>query len=178
MLLPLAVTSHETKMCKGSPFMCSLQCVHGCSSWHMSTLYYTVANLVNLLSFQRVSLEPNCILHSTNQPRDPVGMRTLVMEPNIGHWTSLVAQMAKHLLTMQETWVQSLGQEDLLEKEMAPHSSILAWRIPWTEEPGRVQSVGSQRVGHNWATSLSLSYSIWIITQHTLQTDKIKIKSI
>ena len=49
---------------------------------------------------------------------------------------SLVAQMIKHLPTMPETWVQSLGQEDLLEKEMATHSSILAWKIPWTEEPG------------------------------------------
>ena len=50
---------------------------------------------------------------------------------------------------MQEARVQSLGQEDSLEKEMATHSSILAWRIPWTEEPGRLQSMGSQRVGHN-----------------------------
>ena len=57
---------------------------------------------------------------------------------------------------MQETRVQSLGQEDPLEKEMATHSSILAWRIPWTEEPGGLQSTGSQRVGHDWATSLSL----------------------
>ena len=51
--------------------------------------------------------------------------------------------------------VQSLGGEDLLEKEMATHSSILAWKIPWTEEPGRLQSMGSQRVGHDWATSLT-----------------------
>jgi len=50
---------------------------------------------------------------------------------------------------MQETWVQSLGQEDPLEKEMATYSSILAWRIPWTEEPGGLQSTGLQRVGHN-----------------------------
>ena len=50
---------------------------------------------------------------------------------------------------MQEMWVQSLGQEDSLEKEMATHSSILAWRIPWTEEPGGLQSKGSQRVGHD-----------------------------
>ena len=54
---------------------------------------------------------------------------------------------------MQETWVWSLGQEDLLEKGMATHSSILAWRISWTEEPGSLQSMGSQRVGHNWATN-------------------------
>ena len=58
----------------------------------------------------------------------------------------LVAQMVKNLSATQETWVQSLGQEDPLEKGMATHSSILAWRIPWTEEPGRLQSTGSQRV--------------------------------
>ena len=53
---------------------------------------------------------------------------------------------------MQETWVQSLGQEDPLEEGMALHSSILAWSIPWREEPGRLQSMGLQRLGHNWAT--------------------------
>ena len=57
--------------------------------------------------------------------------------------------MVKRLPTMQETGVQSLGQEDLLEKEMATHSSILAWKIPWTEEPGRLQSMGSQTVEHD-----------------------------
>ena len=62
---------------------------------------------------------------------------------------SLVAQRLKHLPAMRETWVQSLGQEDPLEKEMATHSSILAWRIPWREEPSRLQSMGSQRVGHD-----------------------------
>ena len=59
-------------------------------------------------------------------------------------WASLVAQTVKHLPTVRETWVQSLGQEDPLEKEMAIHSSILAWKIPWTEEPGGLQSTGSQ----------------------------------
>ena len=63
--------------------------------------------------------------------------------------TSLVAQMVKSLPAVQETWVQSLGQEDPLEKEMATHSRILAWRIPWTEEPGGLQSTGSQRVRHD-----------------------------
>ena len=57
--------------------------------------------------------------------------------------------MVKRLPTMAETWVQSLGREDLLEKEMATHSGILAWKIPWMEEPGRLQSMGSQRVGHD-----------------------------
>jgi len=61
----------------------------------------------------------------------------------------LVAQRLKHLATMWETWVQSLGREDPLEKEMATHSSILAWKIPWTEDPGRLQFIGLQRVGHN-----------------------------
>ena len=70
----------------------------------------------------------------------------------------LVAQRLKHLPAMREAWVQSLGWEDPLEKEMATHSSILAWRIPWMEEPGGLQSTGSQRVGHDWATSLSLTY--------------------
>ena len=60
-----------------------------------------------------------------------------------------MAQTVKHLPTMQETRVQSLGQEDLLEKEMATHSSILAWKIPWMEEPGRLQSMGSQSVRHD-----------------------------
>ena len=63
--------------------------------------------------------------------------------------TSLEAQIVKRLPAMQETGVQSLGREAPLEKEMATHSSTLAWKIPWTEEPGRLQSMGSQRVGHN-----------------------------
>ena len=62
---------------------------------------------------------------------------------------SLVAQRLKSLPLMRDTWVRSLGREDPLEKEMATCSSILAWRIPWTEEPGGLQSVGSQRVGHD-----------------------------
>ena len=64
-------------------------------------------------------------------------------------WTSLVAQTVKCLPTMWKTQVQSLDQEDLLEKEMVTHSSILAWKIPWTEEPGRLQSMGSQRVRYD-----------------------------
>ena len=62
---------------------------------------------------------------------------------------ALVAQTVRRLPAMQETWVQSPGQEDPLEKEMATHSSTLAWKISWMEEPSRVQSMGSQRVGHD-----------------------------
>ena len=64
-------------------------------------------------------------------------------------WAFFVAQTVKNLPIMQETWVRSLSQEDPLEKGMATHPSILAWRIPWTEEPGELQSMGSQRVGYN-----------------------------
>ena len=65
---------------------------------------------------------------------------------------------------MQETQVRFLGQEDPLEKEMATHSSTLAWKIPWTEEPGRLQSMGSQRVRHDWATSLPRNFSLSFCT--------------
>ena len=61
---------------------------------------------------------------------------------------SLVAQTVKHLSTKQEAWLRPLGLEDPLEKEMATHSSILAWKIPWMEEPARLECMGSQRVGH------------------------------
>ena len=64
-------------------------------------------------------------------------------------WASLVAQTVKHLPGMRETWVRSLGWEDPLEKEMATQSSTLAWKIPWTEEPGRLQSTGLPRVRHD-----------------------------
>ena len=64
-------------------------------------------------------------------------------------WASLVVQTVKNPLAMWETWVRSPGWEDPLEEDMAIHSSILAWRIPWTEEPGGLQSMESQRVGHD-----------------------------
>ena len=68
------------------------------------------------------------------------------------YWASLVAQTVKCMPTMRETWVRSLGREDPLEKEMATHSSTLAWKIPWAEEPGRQHSMGSKRAGHNIVT--------------------------
>ena len=74
-----------------------------------------------------------------------------------------MAQRLKHLPAMWETWVRSLGWEDPLEKEMATHSSTLAWRTPWREEPGRLQSMGSQRVRHDWATSLHFTSAFFIV---------------
>ena len=69
------------------------------------------------------------------------------------------AEMVKNLSAMWETRVWSLGQEDTLQEELATHSSILVWRIPWTEEPGGLQSMGSQRVGHDWATP---THTVWV----------------
>ena len=81
-----------------------------------------------------------CISHHRNQGTDfPTWIRTSLCFT----WASLVAQRIKHLPAMQETWVWTLGREDPLEKGMATHSSILAWRIPWMEDPGRLQSMGS-----------------------------------
>ena len=80
-------------------------------------------------------------------PSDPQNPSRTLLEQTLG--SSLVAQMVKRLPTKWETWVRSLGWEHLLEKEMATHSSILAWRIPWIKEPGRQQSIGLPRAGHN-----------------------------
>ena len=85
--------------------------------------------------------------------------RALTPHPATYTRASLVAQMVKKLPVMWETWVWSLSQEDRLEKGMATHSSILACRIPWTEEPGRLQSKESQRVRRDWATNTTHPYS-------------------
>ena len=74
---------------------------------------------------------------------------------------SWMAQMLKNLPAVQETWVWCLSRENPLEKAMATHSSVLAWRIPWTEEPGGLQSIESQRVVHNWATNKH-THTNWI----------------
>ena len=86
------------------------------------------------------------------------------MTPPFIFWASLVAQMVKRLPVMRETQVQSLGREDPLEKEMATHSSTLAWKIPWTENPGRLQSMRSQRVGHDWVTSLFFPFPLYLFS--------------
>ena len=90
--------------------------------------------------FQARVLEWNAITFSAQMAKSHV---------NYFGSASLVAQRLKHLPGMRETRVQSLGREDPLQKEMATHSSTLAWKIPWTEEPGRLQSMGTQRVRHN-----------------------------
>ena len=89
-------------------------------------------------------------LQANSLPTEPPG-KAILWFLNIFYicYPTLVAQTVKCLPTMREMWVQSLGWEDPLEKEMATHSSTLAWKIPWMEEPGRLQSMGLQRVGHD-----------------------------
>ena len=88
-------------------------------------------------------------------------MALLVKNPSV-MWASLAAQTVRSLPAVQGSRVQSLDREDPLEKEMATHSSILAWKIPWLEESSRLQPMGSQRVGHDWATSRSL-FSLFLL---------------
>ena len=107
-------------------------------------------DLFHLLHWQEGSLPVIFLLSYSlillcNQEINEVFIKYLLQT----QWASLVAQMVKNPPALQETRVQSLGQEDSLEKEMATHSSILAWRIPWTEKPGRLQSMRLQRVGHD-----------------------------
>ena len=99
------------------------------------------------------------------------------------NFTCLVAQMAKNLPAMQEIWARFLGQEDPLEEETAPHSSILAWRIPWTEEPGGLQSMGSQRVRHFMEYNLyAIQYTcftctVWVLTNTYRHVNTFAIKT-
>ena len=94
------------------------------------------------------------------------GIHDIFVSVYIHILASLVAQMVKNLPTMQETQVWSLGQKDSLGKGMATHSSILAWEIPWTGEPGRLQSIGSQSVGHDWVTNTH-THIRWIFIGRT-----------
>ena len=104
--------------------------------------------ILNLLHWQVISL-PDFIFWGSKITADGDYSHEIKKCLLLGRRASLVAQWVKHLLTMRETRVRSLGQEDPLEKEMAVHSSTLAGKIPWTQEPGRLQSVGLQRVGHD-----------------------------
>ena len=101
-----------------------------------SFLVHTVGIITELIAWGYLLWRLNDLLHVSHILR-----------------ASLVAQMVKNLPAMQETWVWSLSREDTLEKGMATHSSIHAWRIPWTEKPGGLQSMGLQRVRHNQATN-------------------------
>ena len=113
---------------------------------------------------------------STSQPHSTFSISSILFSvyliayleaPEEWREASLMAQMVKNLPAMQKTWLPSLTQEDPLEEGMATHSSILAWRIPWTQEPG----VGSQRGGHNWATSTFTFYEPRMMSGHSATPD-------
>ena len=93
--------------------------------------------------------------------------RSLLKDLFIDYWASLVAQMVKNLPARQETWVQSLGWEDPLEKGMATHCSILAWRIPWTEEPGRLYSLWGHKESDRTEQLTLLDYLVMLSRYHT-----------
>ena len=132
-------------------------------------------------SFERPTCS-SCLLQLNNQPLNIKWMLLLdfnqleevryslisignfweLIKPYCIYRTSLVAQTVKNLPAVQETRVQSLGWEDPLEKEMATHSSVLAWKIPWTGKPSGLQPLGLQRVGHDWATN-TFTFTLWYI---------------
>ena len=109
--------------------------------WPLHILFALRITTSEIIHFYQLFLEP--------QVWWSCGHRNLM--ESIFLWAILMTQQVKNLPAIQEIWVQSLGREDPLEKEMATHSSILVWKIPWTEEPGGLWSMGSQRVGHSWA---------------------------
>ena len=127
--------------------------------WHMYTLFSLRINHRNLLLVLKIIPKFMCF---------PAALLTspglfLFWVCTMFSWASLVVQTVKRLPAVQETRVRSLGWEDPLEKEMATHSSTLAWKIPWTEDARRLQSMRSQRVRHDWATSVSvqLCFLVW-----------------
>ena len=97
-------------------------------------------------------------IHGVAKSQTRLSNWTTTTDEQLNTWASLVAQMVKNLPAMQ-TWVQSLSWEDSLEKGMATHSSILAWRMPWTEEPGGLQPMGLQRVRQDWVTNTFTAYN-------------------
>ena len=130
----------QTKLLGVSQF-----CLLGPNTWHfifsigINNMAFLVAQLVKESACN--AEDPSSIPESGRSPEEGTGY------PLQYSWASLVAQLVRNLPAMQETWVRSLGWEDPLEKGTATHSSILAWRIPWTGEPCRPQTLGSQRVG-------------------------------
>ena len=117
-----------------------------------------IHNRAKMMKYSSLRINPSTCCCFTNN-HSSLALTFLPPRQILLKYPTLVAQTIKRLPIMRETRVQSLGREDPLEKEMATHSSTLAWRIPWTEKPGRLQSMWSQRVGHDWATSISLSLS-------------------
>ena len=128
--------------------------------------------------FQTFALTRMLIICKLSSPDDLERGPLTEADSSATLWTA--AQTVKNLPAMRETWVRSLGREDPLEKEMATHSSILAWGIPWMENSGGLQSTGSQRVGHDWATegrihklTLDVLYTHVFISKNYMQCKRL-----
>jgi len=158
---PLSWWCHPTISSSVVPFSSCLQSFPASRSFPMSRFFTSGG--------QSIGVSASASVHPRNiQDWFPLGWTAWISQETLKNLlqhhdskaTILLcsAQTVKHLPTMWETGVRSLGRGDPLEREMATHSSTLAWKIPWMEEPGRLQSMGSQRVGHDWATSLSFSF--------------------
>ena len=130
---------------------------------------------------------PNSGIQPTSQTRmfcivggffnaEPPGKPCPWRQRRTRYWASLVAQLIKNSPAMQETPVQFLGPEDPLEKGMAVHSSILAWKTPWMEKPGRLQLMGSQGVGNDWQLKLTLLVIVGMKTKYLRLSGVVKIK--
>ena len=136
---------------------------HRSQSWaphaiqQLPTSYLLISSLTFKMMVSLNLMEHSVVALKSYESYDRTASITFYKELS-SYWTSLAAQMVKPLSPMWETWVWALGWEDPLEKEMSIHSSTIAWKIPWTEEPGRLQSMGSQRVGHDWLHFTSLLF--------------------
>ena len=113
--------------------------------WKRKLMSVVPSSIEMLLSMKIINIPPT--QDWTDRIKEQLKKISINISKNI--WASLEAQTVKRLPAMRETWVRFLGREDPLEREMAIHSSTLAWRIPWMEEPGRLQSMGSLRVRHD-----------------------------
>ena len=144
---PLSQWCHPIISFSIVPFSSCLQSFSASGSFLMSQPFASGGQRIGTLASASV-------LPMEIQDWFPLGLQALKRHFTVSS-SSLVTQMVKSLPKVWEAWAWSLAQEDPLKKEMATHSSILAWKIPWMEEPGGIQSMGLQRVGHDWATSLS-----------------------
>ena len=139
-----------------------VQCHHYPSLYYVNWLCEVMPRSLAIGDYTQI-LPTSCSLKS-------IMCFTVLQKPALNYClfqASLVAQMVKNLPAVQDTQAQSLGWEDPLKKGMSTHSGILAWRIPWTQEPGRLQSMGSQRVRHGWVTNTFTFFLFSIITATT-----------
>ena len=154
-------------VCKGDSDLSNVEQPRSCESYTVCWFICLFTQLFTKVPSSSLRVSKNCVANTSWS----LNFGLLLIKC----WTSLVAQRVKWLPSMQETWVWSLGGEDPLEKEMATHSSILAWKTPWMEKPDGLQSMESQRVGHDWVTSLCLSEGIRERVWHIITSEYVLI---